>query len=48
MPQLMQFTTFITICRDSECCGRFGESNNILGYLDNSFFKGYLETSLIL
>ena len=48
MQQLIERSSFITICREPECCGRLGESNKILGYLDNYFFKGCLGTSPIL
>lgn len=44
MQQLMRRSTFITICREPECCGGLGESNKILGYLDKYFFDGCLNT----
>lgn len=47
MQQLMRRSTFITICREPECCGGLGESNKILGYLDKYFFEGCLETTPI-
>lgn len=47
MQQLMRRSTFITICREPECCGGLGESNKILGYLDKYFFEGCLETNPI-
>ena len=47
MRQLINRSTIITICREPKCCGGLGESNKILGYLDNYFFNGCLGTSPI-
>lgn len=44
MRQLIDRSSFITICREPKCCGGIGESNKILGYLDNYFFNGCLGT----
>lgn len=47
MQRLIDRSSFITICREHECCGGLGESNKILGYLDKYFFEGWLNTSPI-
>ncbi len=47
MRRLIDRSSFITICREPECCGGLGESNKILGYLDKYFFEGWLNTSPI-
>lgn len=40
--------SIITICREPGCCGGIGESNKILEYLDEYFFKGALGTKPIV
>ena len=47
MSCLFDRATFITICREPDCCGGIGESNKILNYLDRYFFEGVLNTEPI-
>lgn len=47
MESLLNRTSFITICREPECCGGIGEANKILNYLDRYFFDGALRTEPI-
>lgn len=42
--QLIKRASFVTISRESACCGGIGESNKILGYLDRYWFDGALGT----
>lgn len=44
---LIDRASFITICKESGCCGGIGEANKILGYLDRYFFDGALSTEAI-
>jgi hypothetical protein len=48
MQQLIERSSFITICREPKCCGGIGESNKILGYLDKYLFDGCLKTKAML
>lgn len=47
MQQLISRCQFITICKESKCCGGLGESNKILSYLDRYIFDGSLGTEAI-
>ena len=47
MQQLISRCQFITICKESKCCGGLGESNKILSYLDKYIFDGSLGTEPI-
>lgn len=47
MESLLNRSSFITICREPECCGGIGEANKILNYLDRYFFDGALRTEPI-
>lgn len=47
MENLLNRASFITICREPECCGGIGEANKILNYLDRYFFEGALQTEPI-
>lgn len=44
MNELIANAQLITICREPEYCGGFGESNKILSFLDSYFFGGSLNT----
>lgn len=44
METLLDRASFITICREPDCCGGIGEANKILNYLDKYFFGGALKT----
>lgn len=44
---LIERASFITVCRESGCCGGIGEANKILGYLDRYFFDRALSTEAI-
>jgi hypothetical protein len=45
--QLLDNAKVITIAREPDCCGGIGNSNKILQMVDEYFFKGALNTSLI-
>lgn len=45
MQRMIERASFITICREPDCCGGIGESNKILSYLDKYLFYGYLGTT---
>ena len=47
MENLLDRASFITICREPDCCGGIGEANKILNYLDRYFFDGALSTEPI-
>lgn len=42
--KLVRNSAFITICRESGCCGGIGEANKILTYLDHYLFDDQLRT----
>lgn len=44
MRRLIRDSAFISICRESGCCGGIGEANKILTYLDHYLFDGQLNT----
>jgi len=44
MRHLIENSSIITICKESQCCGGLGESNKILYYLDKYFFEFTLKT----
>lgn len=46
--RLIKDSAFITICKESKCCGGIGESNKILSYLDHYFFDDQLQTLPII
>lgn len=48
MSTLIERASFITICREPDCCGGIGEANKILNYLDRYFFDGALGTNPIM
>lgn len=48
MKKLIKDSAFITICKESECCGGIGEANKILSYLDYYLFDRQLNTSSIV
>ena len=43
--KLIKNSAFITICRESNCCGGIGESNKILSYLDYYLFANQLQAT---
>lgn len=45
---LIKHSAFITICKESKCCGGIGEANKILSYLDCYLFNGQLNATSIL
>lgn len=45
---LISRASFITICRETGCCGGIGEANRILELLDNYWFDGTLKTKRIM
>lgn len=45
---LISRASFITICRESGCCGGIGEANRILELLDYYWFDGALKTKRIM